>query len=209
MRATLIGIIDYGVCNVGSVRNMLRRSAILAEILEDPRDIRRVEKIILPGVGHFGTGMEKLKSTGFANAIRDAVLADRKPLLGICLGLQLLGKGSEEGGTEGLNLLDAECIAFRKNKFTESLRIPHMGWNTPIANKGSELTNNIDQESRFYFVHSYHMKVSKDTDVLFWCDYGYRFAAGISVRNIHGVQFHPEKSHHFGRILLENFARRV
>ncbi len=209
MTANHVGIIDYGICNVGSVRNMLRRSGILATCISSPNDIERFDRIILPGVGHFRAGMANLEKGGWIEPIRHVALTERKPVLGICLGMQLLAHYSEEGDCEGLGLLDMEVRHFDRARLDAALPVPHMGWSEVDADKSHPLTQSEQTENqRFYFVHSLHVVLRSDAvQPLFWCNYGYPFVAGCARDNVMGVQFHPEKSHMFGVELLTNFAR--
>lgn len=203
-----VGIVDYGICNVGSVRNMLRRSGVLATIVNTPDALSDYDRIILPGVGHFKAGMENLRNGGWVEAIRHAAVEQKKPLLGICLGLQLLANHSEEGDCEGLGLLDMNVVHFDRQRLHESIVIPHMGWSEVDQACDHQLVySSQNEKQRFYFVHSLHVSLQNDTvQPLFWCNYGYPFVAGCVRENIMGVQFHPEKSHQFGIELLTNFA---
>ena len=209
MTANHVGIIDYGICNVGSVRNMLRRSGILATCISSPDDLERFDRIILPGVGHFRAGMANLEKGGWIKPIRHVALTERKPVLGICLGMQLLAHHSEEGDCDGLGLLDMEVRHFDRARLDAALPVPHMGWSEVDADKSHPLTQSEQTENqRFYFVHSLHVVPRSDAvQPLFWCNYGYPFVAGCARDNVMGVQFHPEKSHMFGVELLTNFAR--
>lgn len=204
-----IGIVDYGICNVGSVRNMLRRSGILATCISSPDELDSVDRIILPGVGHFSAGMANLEKGGWIEPIRHSALVDRKPILGICLGMQLLAHHSEEGDCAGLGLLDMDVKHFDRARLPADLPIPHMGWTQVEVGDAHPLTETQQSEKqRFYFVHSLHV-VPRSDEVrpLFWCTYGYPFVAGCAKDNIMGMQFHPEKSHMFGVELLTNFAK--
>lgn len=205
---THVGIVDYGICNVGSVRNMLRRSGVLATTVNSPDALEDYDRIILPGVGHFKAGMENLRNGGWVDAIRHAATVQHKPLLGICLGMQLLAHHSEEGDCEGLGLLDMDVVHFDRSRLNSSLVIPHMGWSEVDQACDHSLVASAQIENqRFYFVHSLHVVPRSDTvQPLFWCNYGYPFVAGCARENIMGVQFHPEKSHMFGVELLTNFA---
>ncbi|ABC64760.1 imidazole glycerol phosphate synthase subunit HisH [Erythrobacter litoralis] len=206
--ANHIGIIDYGICNVGSVRNMLRRSGILASCISSPDEMDACDRIILPGVGHFSAGMANLEKGGWIDPIRHAALKQRKPILGICLGMQLLAHHSEEGDCEGLGLLDMDVKHFDRSRLGPRLPIPHMGWSEVDADHDHPLTHSeLPEKQRFYFVHSLHVVPrSEKVQALFWCNYGYPFVAGCARDNVMGVQFHPEKSHMFGVEILTNFA---
>jgi imidazole glycerol phosphate synthase, glutamine amidotransferase subunit len=205
----LIAVLDYGVGNVSSIANMLKKIGVDSVLTKDVSQIDKADKLILPGVGSFDVGMQRLKSNGLVEAIKKHAIEDKKPLLGICLGMQMLGRMSEEGKGMGLNL-----IPFDNKRFSflegSTLKIPHMGWDVAVPmQKDDLLTEGLDQEQRYYFVHSYHAVCDNEENVLMRCDYGYSFAAAVKWENIYGVQFHPEKSHKYGMALLENFARRV
>lgn len=204
----MIAILDYGMGNVGSVLNMLKKIDAEAVITRDSNIIEQADKIILPGVGSFDTGMKKLAEYGLISVIQEHVIKNQKPILGICLGMQMLGRCSEEGRSKGLNLIPFDNIRFRFQDDTH-LKIPHMGWNR-VTKSGTEsaLLDGLDAKQRYYFVHSYHAVCDNKNNVLLQCEYGYTFAAAIVDRNIYGVQFHPEKSHRFGISLLDNFARK-
>ena len=203
----MITIVDYGVCNVGSVRNVLRHCGFTSTIASKPEAIAEASKLILPGIGHFSAGMEKLTARGLTGALIEAVHTRGVPILGICLGMQLLGARSDESETPGLDLIDARAVAFDKTRMGPDLKIPHMGWNAVEIGHANCLTGGMNGDTRYYFAHSYHMQVADEADVTLWCDYGYPFAAAVNRGNIYGVQFHPEKSHRFGRSLIDNFAR--
>ena len=200
-----IVIIDYGIGNVLSIANMLRRSSIEAQISSDPETIRRASKLILAGVGAFDAGMDNLESRGLLPVIRDAVFEQHVPMLGICLGMQLLMRGSDEGERDGLGWIEGRSIRIRGNGATP-LRVPHMGWNEIQTLRPSALLEGLDDTSRFYFAHSYAVEVASESDVVAQSVYGKPFPAIVAHGRVCGVQFHPEKSHRYGRRLLENFA---
>lgn len=198
----MIHIIDYGAGNIGSIVNMIRKAGGSSEITADPSVIMSASKLILPGVGHFDHGMKKLKESGLISALTKKVVEEKCPILGICLGAQLMTKSSEEGTEKGLGWFDAEVIRFDE---TKNVRIPHMGWNYIEIAKNTPLSKDFFEESRYYFVHSYYMKANRREDVLFDTVYGGTFASGLQRDNIYAVQFHPEKSHKFGLKLMQNF----
>lgn len=203
----MITIIDYNTGNLGSIKNMLKRLGISSQITNDITKIEQAEKLILPGVGHFDYGMKNLHNSGVVNMLNQKVLENKTPILGICLGVQLLTESSEEGTEKGLGWIKGKTIAFDKSKLTANQKVPHMGW-TDVANyQQSKLFEGIDDEPRFYFVHSFHLSLEDKNDCLVTANYGYDFAAGIEHQNILGTQFHPEKSHKFGMKVLENFAK--
>lgn len=201
----MITIIDYNTGNIKSIQNMLKRIGAKSCISSNPLEIENAEKLILPGVGHFDYGMRNLQESGLIEVLNKRVLKDKVPILGICLGAQLLGNKSEEGVLPGLAWVDMEVLKFDKAKMAEDLKIPHMSWNEITIKKESILLSGLDNESRFYFVHSYYMKCNNEKDVLTTSRYGYEFTSAVEKENIFGVQFHPEKSHKFGMRLLENF----
>lgn len=197
-----ITIVDYGMGNIGSLRNMFRRIGCATELASTPEDLRRASKVLLPGVGAFDPAMERLEATGLGAAVRDRALVDGVPTMGICLGMQLLGHGSEEGERPGLSLIPA-----RARRFPASAgKVPHMGWNVVTPASPSPLTAPLPPESRFYFVHSYYMRAEDPADAILTCTYGVTFDAALQRGNVFGAQFHPEKSHRFGMALLKAFA---
>ncbi len=200
----MIAILNYGLGNLGSIANMLKVINEKSVITNDPIEIERADGIILPGVGAFDAGMDKLREANLIEIIKKEA-NEGKSVLGICLGMQLLGRRSEEGSMKGLDLIPFECVRFRcEDNF---LKIPHMGWDIVDIKKEHRLVENLKGIQRYYFVHSYHAKCDYKENILMTCDYGYEFACAVIKNNIMGVQFHPEKSHDFGMALLENFVR--
>lgn len=204
----MITVVDYGIGNVNSIINMYKKIGIPAFLTSKPSEIEKADKLILPGVGSFDSGLKKLQSSGLSEIIIEHAVGKQKPILGICLGMQMLGRSSEEGMEKGLNLIPFENKRF-DFKGNTSLKIPHMGWNVTTIIKDDPLVEKLDPMQRFYFVHSYHAVCDNEENVLMRCNNGYTFAAAVKKGNIYGVQFHPEKSHKFGMSLLENFARSV
>lgn len=203
-----IAIVDYGVGNLGSIQNMLKKLGAQSQIATDVNTIERAEKIILPGVGAFDAGMTQLNQSGLRNALDLAVLQKRVPVVGICLGMQLMTDGSEEGTLPGLGWVPAKTIRFAPSS-CETMKIPHMGWRMVKKAKQSPILELLNDESRFYFVHSYYVNCINREDVLLTAQYNsVRFDAGFEYRNIFGFQFHPEKSHRFGMTLLKAFLER-
>jgi glutamine amidotransferase len=204
----MIVVIDYGMGNIGSVLNMLKKIGAEAAISPRPEDILAADKLILPGVGAFDTGMIRLEERGLVSVLRKKVIEERAPLLGICLGMQLLSKSSEEGRLPGLGFLEARTVKFRFGEGPpgEKFRIPQMGWNRVEVRGADPLFRDMYPEPRFYFVHSYHVVCAEERDIIAVTRYGYEFASAVRRDNIAGVQFHPEKSHKFGMRLLKNFA---
>ncbi|HEU4551124.1 MAG TPA: imidazole glycerol phosphate synthase subunit HisH [Rhizomicrobium sp.] len=204
----MIAIIDYGMGNSGSIKNMLRRLGVASHITSDHQAICEADKLILPGVGAFDAGMKNLHDRGLAPLLDRRVREERVPVLGICLGMQLMTRGSDEGKRPGLGWIDAEARRFSVPPGSR-LKVPHMGWAPVVSRKSSALVAPSNQdELRFYFVHSYYIDCHDGADVLLQASHGNSFVAGFERDNILGVQFHPEKSHKFGLKLLENFATR-
>lgn len=201
----MIAIVDYDVGNVGSIANMLRKAGAEAIITADPEALEGADKIVLAGVGSFDAGMRKLRERGFDELLNRRVRDGGIPLLGICLGMQLFARRSEEGSEPGLGWLDAEAVRFRLPP-QGRLKVPHMGWNSLEAGPEAMADLGLPPDARFYFVHSYHLVCRDDQDVLARTTYGYPFASAVRRRNLLGVQFHPEKSHRFGLALMARFA---
>lgn len=200
-----ITIIDYGMGNLRSVQKKFSRVGAEVEITNIPRVIERADKLVLPGVGHFANGVKKLREYRIWDVLNQRVLADSTPILGICLGMQLMAKSSEEGNVEGLGWFDAEVVKFHV-KDQLKYKIPHMGWNNIVTNKESSLFKNVSSEAMFYFVHSFHIKCNNIEDILTTSEYEYQFTSAIQNKNIYGTQFHPEKSHEWGEIVFRNFV---
>lgn len=205
----MITIVDYGVGNLGSILNMLKKVGAKAQTSSDPVVLRAAEKLILPGVGAFDAGMKKLNETGLVPVLNELVLDKKVPVIGLCLGMQLMTKRSEEGTEAGLGWFDAETVRFKFGPENAHLKVPHMGWNTLDIRRQHPLVADLGPEPRFYFVHSYHIVCADEAEVVANTDYGYPLAAVINRENIMGAQFHPEKSHKFGMQLLKNFAERL
>jgi imidazole glycerol-phosphate synthase subunit HisH len=204
----MITIVDYTMGNPASIRNMLKKLGHASTITNDPAEIITAKKLILPGVGAFDAGMSNLARFGLVEPLGEAVLKRGTPVLGICLGMQLMTRRSDEGEKPGLGWVAADTVKFDRTS-NPQLRVPHMGWNLVTAQQPSVLTTSLQAGSRFYFVHGYYVACDNPQDVSLDCDYGKRFHAAFSVGNIHGVQFHPEKSHKFGMALLQNYAEKV
>ncbi len=200
----MIGIVDYGLGNLASVANMLRRVGATSALVSRPEEIARADKLILPGVGAFDHGMEKLEAAGLLDALNERVLEARVPVLGLCLGMQLFTRGSEEGRKPGLGWLPAETR--RLQPADPRLKVPHMGWAEVQVVRAHSLLEPAEPELRFYFVHSYHVVCDTRECVVGEAEHGERFCAIACAGNVMGVQFHPEKSHRFGMKLLRNFA---
>jgi glutamine amidotransferase len=204
----MITIIDYGVGNLTSIYNMLKRIGEASQITSNPDIIAAANKFILPGVGNFDFGIDQLRKAPYFDILCKKVQEDKIPLLGVCLGMQLLAEGSEEGGAPGLGWIKGTVKKFDAKKVNDAgLKIPHMGWTDIEINKPSLLMQDMPAGAHFYFVHSYHLTPANPEDVLLTSNYGYDFTAGVERDNIVAVQFHPEKSHRFGMQLYRNFAR--
>lgn len=200
----MITVVDYGIGNLGSIRNMFKRSGFPAVVTPDLDQIAAADKLLLPGVGAFDNAMERINSTELRRILDRKALEEGTPILGICLGMQLLTRGSEEGSLPGLGWIPADTTRFPAKS---GLKVPHMGWNVVTSTRGSLLTADLPLEARFYFVHSYCVHVDDPEDSILKANYGIEFDAAIQRGNIYGAQFHPEKSHKFGMQLLANFAR--
>lgn len=201
----MVGIINYGLGNLGSIQNMLKVIGEKSIISADREYLNQCDRYILPGVGAFDAGMSKLNEAGLTEYIIDVALNKKKPILGICLGMQLMGRKSEEGNLPGLGLIPFDNIRFRLNN--TDLKVPHMGWDIVDFKQENNLIKGLKGTQRYYFVHSYHAKCDSEENILMTCDYGYEFAASVIKDNVMGVQFHPEKSHDFGMALLSNFVK--
>lgn len=204
----MIAIVNYGSGNTGSILNILTKIGAKAIITSDEATIREADKIILPGVGAFDSCAARLRDSGLVPVLQQRAIQDKVPLLGICVGMQLLFEKSEEGIESGLGWIPGTVVKFKTESFTEKLPIPHMGWTDVSAKAGCDLVADMHDHPRFYFVHSYHVVPTDSADILMTARYGYDFTAAVQRNNISGVQFHPEKSHRFGMQLLKNFVAR-
>jgi len=201
----MITIVDYGVGNIQAFLNVYHRLNIVARAVSRPDELRDAEKVILPGVGDFDHAMRELERSGMRPVLDGLVLERRVSVLGVCVGMQLLARSSQEGSLPGLGWIPGEVRSFRSTDAAKSLAVPHMGWNDV---RPARTTGLFDQlaDSRFYFLHSYYFHCDRREDTSATSSYGAEFASAVSAENIHGVQFHPEKSHHWGVRLLQNFA---
>jgi imidazole glycerol-phosphate synthase subunit HisH len=203
----LIYIIDYGIGNLASIQNMFKKADVSDTVISnDVKMLQETDKIVLPGVGHFDNGMQKLKASGLYDILNQKVIEEKTPVLGICLGAEMLLAGSEEGDESGLGWIDGYCHRFDVSKMSEPLPVPNMGWAEVEVRKGSKLVEGLPPEPRFYFTHSYHIVCKNPSDELLSTNYGFEYTAAVEKENIFGTQFHPEKSHKFGMKLLSNFA---
>ena len=201
----MITIIDIGMGNLLSISNMFARLRVKSIITHNIGDIENAEKLILPGVGSFDNAMNSLNNNNLIPVLSRRVMIDKVPILGICLGIQLFSKKSEEGNLPGLGWIDAETVRFHFNE-NRNMKIPHMGWNTVTVKDTESLFRGMNGEIRFYFVHSYYLKCNHEGDILSTTPYGFEFVSSVHRDNIYGTQFHPEKSHKFGMQLLRNFV---
>lgn len=199
-------IVDYGMGNLRSIQHKLKRAEISAAISSSAREVEAADLLILPGVGHFAQGMRNLKESGLLDVLHRRVVEEKTPVLGICLGMQLFTRHSEEGDVEGLGWINATTRRFRFDGFSPCPRVPHVGWNTVKPAQESALFEGVAPGQRFYFVHSYYVCCDDAADVLGTTLYGYEFASCVHRGNIFGTQFHPEKSHREGMRIISNFV---
>jgi glutamine amidotransferase len=202
----MIHIVDYGLGNVQAFLTIYKRLGFETMRAKTASDLTHAKKIILPGVGAFDHAIKLLNQSGMRPALEALVIQDKVPVLGICVGMQLLASASEEGRSQGLGWVPGHVRAFRSSEHCANLPMPHMGWNDVQPKPGAPLFAGLEPESRFYFLHSYYFKCDEHLNVAATTAYGLDFSCAISAGNIFGVQFHPEKSHHFGAKLLKNFA---
>ncbi len=202
----MIGIVDYKMGNLASVQNAFSKLGEETVVESDPKKLKEYDKLILPGVGAFGDAMEHLREYNMIDAIKEFALS-KKPILGICLGMQLLFDSSEEfGNHKGLGLIKGDIKAFDESKFSEPLKVPHMGWNRMFTNN-HPLFDGLDENHYLYFVHTFHITGANEKDILGETEYGYKFTSAVAHENIMGIQPHPEKSHENGLKILENFIK--
>lgn len=202
----MITIIDYGVGNIFAFQNVYKRLNIPTKIAKTVDDLKDVEKLILPGVGSFDYAMSQLNNSGMRERLDELVLVEKVPVIGICVGMQMMGNNSDEGQLEGLKWIDASIKKFDESKIKQRTKLPHMGWNDvkPIKHK---LFDGLEEEAVFYFLHSFYFECNNQKDILAVSDYGISFTSAANHENVYGIQFHPEKSHHYGEQLLHNFAK--
>lgn len=202
----MITIVDYGLGNIQAIANIYKRLNIPARTAATSEELEGAEKIILPGVGAFDWAMSRLEASGMRPRLDSLVLEDRRPVLGICVGMQMLGSASDEGELDGLGWIEGDIRRFDEAKFTGPTHLPHMGWNDVAPLAETPLFAGLEQDARFYFLHSYYFAPRSDADTLAVTEYGGSFACSVARDNVYGVQFHPEKSHQWGVRLLKNFA---
>lgn len=202
----MIALIDYGVGNVQAFLNMFKRLGVDACRATTPEALQQATRLILPGVGAFDYAMTQLQQSGLRPALEVLVQEHKMPVLGICVGMQMLASGSDEGVLPGLNWVPGRVKAFAQNSGLHDLPMPHMGWNDVQFRSGHPLFSNFEAVPRFYFLHSYYFEAEDKADVVATAEYGIDFDCVVSRGSVHGIQCHPEKSHHFGTQFLKNFA---
>lgn len=202
----MITILDYGSGNLLAIENIYKRLNINVNIVSDPNDLLTAKHIILPGVGSFDRAMGLLDASGMRDVLDDLVINKNIPVLGICVGMQMMAKKSEEGNLNGLGWIDGEVKKFEQTAFGSKVILPHMGWNDVYSEDDKGLFKHINHDMQFYFLHSYYFLPTQSEHVYGETEYSKKFASSIRLNNIFGVQFHPEKSHHFGIQLLKNFS---
>ena len=203
----MITIVDYGVGNINAFLNVYKRLNIPAKVAKNHNDLEDAQKLILPGVGHFDHAMSELIASGMRQKLDELVLENKTPIIGICVGMQMMGNYSEEGKLAGLKWIDASIKRFDESKINQVTRLPHRGWNDIAPIMKHPLFNGLEKNALFYFLHSYYFECINQNDVLATAEYGGKFACAAYHENVYGIQFHPEKSHHYGELLLHNFAK--
>jgi glutamine amidotransferase len=203
----MIVIINYGLGNLNAFVNIFKKLDIPVKIATQASDLENATKIVLPGVGAFDHAMTKLNESGMRETLDDFVLNKKLPVIGICVGMQILAKSSDEGVMPGLGYIDGVVRKFDTSAFKQKTRLPHMGWNDIVPQPGHSLFKDLEEVPLYYFLHSYYFECNKSEDAVATADYGAEFVCAVNNDNIYGVQFHPEKSHHYGVQLLKNFAQ--
>lgn len=203
----MITIIDYGVGNIYAFQNVYKRLNIPTKIAKTANDLTGAEKLILPGVGSFDYAMTQLNKSGMREQLDDLVLNHYVPIIGICVGMQMMAKGSDEGSLEGLKWIDAQVKKFDETTIKQATKLPHMGWNDVIPTVGHPLFVGLEKDAIFYFLHSFYFLSNNEADSIAKSEYGINFTSSVNKDNIYGIQFHPEKSHHYGETLLHNFSK--
>jgi glutamine amidotransferase len=201
-----ITVVDHGIGNIRSVKNALDYLGFESYLSNSPDQLLDSDVVLLPGVGHFGSVMNALEERGLTEVLHSYLSAER-PLVGICVGMQMMGNRSDEGTSEGLKWIDADILKFDESLIQQRTKLPHMGWNDVSPIDGHPLFEGLEQEAIFYFLHSYYFKCNNIVDSIAISDYGIPFTSAVNVDNVYGIQFHPEKSHQYGEKLLHNFAK--
>jgi len=202
----MIALIDYGVGNIRAFANIYKQLDIPYKIASTVEDLSDCTKVVLPGVGAFDHAMEKLHQSGMKEKLDELVLEKKMPVVGICVGMQMLAKRSDEGSSAGLGWIDGEVKKFDVTKIQYATHLPHMGWNDVVPSKVNPILKGLETDAKFYFLHSFYFSCNNEQDVIASTDYGINFTCAVNNENIFGVQFHPEKSHHYGITLLKNFS---
>lgn len=202
----MISIVDYGLGNILAFANVYKRLNIPVAVARTADDLRAATRLIVPGVGAFDHAMQQLNGSGMREALDQRVLGDKVPVIGVCVGMQMLADGSDEGSERGLGWIPGRVRGFRSLALKKPLPMPHMGWNDVAPRADSRLFDSLREDARFYFLHSFFFECANDDHTAATASYGIDFSCAVSAGNVHGVQFHPEKSHHFGSQLLQNFA---
>lgn len=202
----MITLVNYGLGNIQAFANIYKRLNIPVAVAETADELARAEKIVLPGVGAFDWAMTRLNESGMRACLNDLVMTQKRPVLGICVGMQMMARRSDEGALAGLGWIDGEVIGFDETTFTQKTHLPHMGWNDALPRRTDCLFRGLEESPRFYFLHSYYFLAHRADEVLAVTDYSGPFASAVRSGNVFGVQFHPEKSHQWGIQLLKNFA---
>lgn len=202
----MITLIDYGVGNIFAFQNVYKRLNIPTKIAKRKEDLANAKKLILPGVGSFDYAMAQLNASGMREKLDELVLEKKVPVIGICVGMQMMGNRSDEGKLEGLKWIDSEILKFDQNLIQQRTKLPHMGWNDVAPINNHPLFIGLEKEAIFYFLHSFYFKCKNETESIAVSNYGISFSSAVHRENIYGIQFHPEKSHQYGEKLLLNFA---
>ncbi len=202
----MITIVDYGLGNIQAIANLYRRLGVSVTIASDPIGLAAAERLVLPGVGAFDWAMSRLDASGVRDVLERLVVEEKRPVLGICVGMQMLARRSDEGRAAGLGWIDADVRLFDDASVRPATHLPHMGWNDVCPIQEDPLFAGLERQARFYFLHSYYFDPRDRSDILAVCDYGGEFCCAVRRGNVMGVQFHPEKSHGWGIRLLKNFA---
>ena len=203
----MITIIDYGVGNINAFVNVYKRLNVTVKIAKSVADLQDAQKLILPGVGHFDYAMSELIKSGMREKLDELVMVKKVPIIGICVGMQMMGNSSDEGSFDGLKWIDATVRKFDETKIQQVTKLPHMGWNDVLPNKSNSLFKGLEKDALFYFLHSYYFECNDKADILATSEYGEQFTCVAHHENVYGIQFHPEKSHHYGETVLHNFAK--
>jgi glutamine amidotransferase len=202
----MITLIDYGVGNIFAFQNVYKRLDIPTKIAKSSQDLMDAQKLILPGVGSFDYAMNRLNDSGMREKLDELVLEKKIPVIGICVGMQMMGNRSDEGNEEGLKWIDGDILKFDEKLIQHRTKLPHMGWNDVVPINNHPLFKGLERDAIFYFLHSFYFECKNPSDTIATSEYGIPFSSAVNRDHIFGIQFHPEKSHHYGEKLLHNFA---